>query len=124
MKTLLTFFVLFFSSSVFARIILIDCGEDKSYKIDSKNKVWIKDRRTDYKWKDNQGEELITDNGDEIVLGAEDKWEHKKTGIKYNRLRISIPNKTGVASYFYFYNSKDFSIETIETNAYCSYKKT
>ena len=69
MKTLITLFVLLFSSSVVARTIIIDCDENFSFKVDSDDKVWTKSNLSDYKWVNTGNYILITDNGDEIVIG-------------------------------------------------------
>ena len=69
MKILLTFFVLFFSSSVFSRTIEIDCGTSLSWKITADDKVWHKSSKTDYQWKHDNKFFLLTDNGSDIVIG-------------------------------------------------------
>ena len=60
MKTIFTLFVLLFSSSVFARTIIIDCDVKNSYKVTADDKVWYKNRSTDFKWKNTDSS--INDN--------------------------------------------------------------
>ena len=121
MKTLLTLFVLFFSSSVVARTIVIDCEENFSFKVDSDDKVWTKSNSSDYKWVNTGRFILITDNEDEIVIGLKnDYWNNKNGKDKYNRVRISL--KTTWVDYFYYYNSNQPNMNQEQWES-CTYYK-
>ena len=120
----ITFFllVLFFLTPVFARTYVIDCGIGFSFKIDSDDKVSTKSDLSDYQWTHTGRYSLITDNGDEIVIGRKDYWKNTSGTEKYNRLRIALRKKSGTVYTFYYYNAGDTS-ENLEVSDRCKYYK-
>ncbi len=125
MKILLTFFVLFFSPLLFAKEILIDCGIGLSFKIDpKKNQILAKNKFTDYKWSEDYFDyKIVTINETELVIGSDAGWQNNNKNISYNRLLIRAPGLVGRVNNFYFYNSKDLNIETIDRVVNCTYKR-
>ena len=126
MKILLTFFVLFFSPSLFAKEILIDCGLGLSLKINPKtNQILAKNKFTDYKWSEDFFDyKIVTINETELVIGSDAGWQNFDKTIFYNRMVIRAKaGYSGPLNNFHYYNSADFNIKILDEAVNCTYKR-
>ena len=125
MKILVTIFVLFFSTTLSASTLIIDC-DNFGYKINTKSEtVKFKSKSTDYKWTDSKTR-LITNNIDEleIVLASapDNPWRStEKKNDSWDRLRIVLGTANKGYPSMLFYDSYEIS-EELKISG-CSYSK-
>ena len=105
MKILITIFILFFSPSVFAKDLIIDCFSELSFKIDNKGNGFISSELTDYQWIESEFKVITNASKYKIISG---EWGPENQAPMWNRIRI--PLYTGGKTVIEFYKKDDGNV--------------
>lgn len=117
MKIIFTLIFLILPTSLLSETIVIECGKDISWRIESDGTVLDKRKEYDYEWRVHDNLFLANKNETQIVIGI------KKPKGKINRLLFSLPERTiGDIFTAFGYSSTSDHEQNIDIG-FCTYSK-